>query len=69
MTKRLPKFPDLSPSPPLMRNLALLLITLLLAGCATGPDGQRLGIAGTLQKWEESMNNTEARLQAKNYSN
>ncbi len=52
-----------------MRNLALLLITLLLAGCATGPDGQRLGIAGTLQKWEESMNNTEARLQAKNYSN
>ena len=52
-----------------MRILLMLFIVALCAGCATDPDGRKLGFGETLQKWEDSMTNTEARLQNKNYSN
>jgi len=42
-------------------------MAILCAGCATGPNGERLGPWQTLQSWDESMTNTEARLQNKNY--
>lgn len=51
-----------------MRILLTLFIVTLFAGCATGPDGRKLTFAQTLQKWEDSMNSTEQRLQDKRYN-
>ncbi len=47
-----------------------MLFTLaVLAGCATDPNtGRKMNFAQTLQKWEDSMNNTESRLQDKRYN-
>lgn len=45
----------------------LFLMMVLLAGCATGPDGERLGPWQTLEKWDQSMMATENRLHNKNY--
>lgn len=45
----------------------LSLMVVLLAGCATGPDGERLGPWQTLEKWDQSMMATENRLHNKNY--
>jgi len=46
----------------------LLILTALCAGCATGPNGERLNAWKTMEKWDASMSETEARLQNKNYS-
>ena len=51
-----------------MRILLMLFTAALFAGCATGPDGRKMTFWQTLQKWEDSMNNTESRLQNKRYN-
>ncbi|MEI6338665.1 MAG: hypothetical protein WCQ57_08810 [Verrucomicrobiota bacterium] len=51
-----------------MRFSFLLILTALCAGCATGPNGERLNAWKTMEKWDASMSETEARLQNKNYS-
>lgn len=50
-----------------VRFFLLSLLAMVLTGCATGPDGERLGPWQTLQKWDDSMNTTEQRLHEKNY--
>lgn len=51
-----------------MKILFTLFTVALFAGCATGPDGRKLTFGQTLQKWEDSMNSTEQRLQNKRYN-
>jgi len=51
-----------------VRLSLLLILTALCAGCATDPKGERLNAWQTMQKWDDSMGDTEARLQNKNYS-
>ena len=52
-----------------MKILLMLFTVALFAGCAKDEYGRSLGIGQTLQRWEESMTETEARLQNKNYAN
>jgi len=51
-----------------VRFSLLVILTALCAGCATDPEGKRLNAWQTMQKWDDSMSETEARLQNKNYS-
>lgn len=46
----------------------LLVLPLLLASCATKDNGQKENFMEMLQRVENSMNNTEDRLQSKTYN-
>ena len=52
-----------------MRILLVLFTVALITGCATDPaTGRKMNFGQTLQKWEDSMIDTEARLQNKRYN-
>ena len=46
----------------------MLFAVALVTGCAKDANGRKLTFGQTLQKWEDSMTNTEARLQNKRYA-
>jgi len=48
--------------------ILLCVLAALLAGCATDENGNKLNMSQTLKKWEDSMQNTEDRLQSKTYN-
>jgi len=51
-----------------MRILLILFAVALFAGCAKDENGRSLTFGQTLQKWENSMQATEDRLQSKRYN-
>lgn len=52
-----------------MKLFLLLLAALLVAGCATDSQGRKETAWEALKRWDESMTNTENRIQDKNYQN
>lgn len=48
--------------------ILLSVFAVLCAGCATGENGEKLNAWDTMKKWEQSMDATEDRLQAKSYN-
>jgi uncharacterized lipoprotein YajG len=50
-----------------MKPLLLLAILVLLAGCATDSQGNRETAWEAMKRWDESLNETESRIQNKNY--
>lgn len=52
-----------------MKPFLLLAILALLAGCATDSQGNRETTWEALKRWEDSMIETESRLQSKSYNN
>jgi hypothetical protein len=51
-----------------MRILLMLFTVALFVGCAKDENGRSLTFGQTLQKWEDSMQATEDRLQSKRYN-
>lgn len=52
----------------LMKLLFTLAVLILLSGCATDSQGNRESAWEALKRWDESMNETEARIQSKRYN-
>ena len=50
-----------------MKYLFLALAAVVLAGCQTDSQGNRETAWEALKRWDDSMNETESRLQSKNY--
>lgn len=50
-----------------MKSIFLLLAVLLLAGCATDSQGRKESAWEAMKRWDQSMSNTENRLQDKKY--
>lgn len=48
--------------------ILLSLLAVILTGCATDEKGNKLNAWQTMKSWEESMENTEDRLQSKSYN-
>jgi hypothetical protein len=52
-----------------VKYVVLLLALVSLSGCQTDSQGNRETAWEAMKRWEDSMTETEARLQAKNYNN
>ncbi len=50
-----------------MKLILFLLAVLLVAGCATDSQGRKESAWEAMKRWDESMTNTENRIQDKTY--
>lgn len=50
-----------------MKLFLLLVLVVLAAGCTTDSQGRKESAWEALKRWDQSMNDTESRLQSKKY--